>query len=210
MNIFEIENDKGGQLSCLSYQNSRIGLILSDPFTSCNQYLKKGENMKKSILVLSMFVLTTTNIFCQTVEIMTEIPTSESREQKKKSEKYRTYYFHETLIDSSIFFQDSILLNKNRINREDSRFELYNDSRFILLYNIKLETVTKEDNETGEMTQLTVQNSNEIFGKYGIVQVKGTDNDEIKDESIRFILKDGSIYDFVIIDKNNRIILVKK
>jgi len=166
--------------------------------------------MKKSILVLSMFVLITTNIFCQTVEIMTEIPMSESSEQKKKSEKYRTYYFNEPLIDSSIFFQDSILLNKNWINIEDSRFELFNDSRFIVQYNIKLDTVAKEDLETGEITQVTIQNSDEFVGTYSLLQVSSSENDGIKDERLRFILKDGSIYDFDILDKKNQILLIKK
>jgi hypothetical protein len=166
--------------------------------------------MKKSILLLSLLHLTITIGFCQEVIIMTEYPNSESLEQKNKSEKFRTYYFHDTLVDSTIFSQDSILLFKSRINRENSRLELYNDSRFLLIYNIKLETVSKENDDTGEMSLVTIQYSDEIGGKYGLLQVTSTENDEIKDESLRFVLKDESSYVFNILDKNNQIILIKK
>ncbi|WP_319482491.1 hypothetical protein [uncultured Draconibacterium sp.] len=46
-------------------------------------------------------------------------------------------------------------------------------------------------------------------GKYGLLQVAKSEN-EIKDESLRFILKDDTIFDFDIIDKDNQILLLKK
>ncbi|SHG02044.1 hypothetical protein SAMN05444274_1206 [Mariniphaga anaerophila] len=165
--------------------------------------------MEKSILLLSVLLLTLTIGFCQDVIIMTEYPNSESVKQENKSEKFRTYYFHDTLVDSTIFSLDSIQLFKNRTDRENSRLELFNDSRFLLVYNIELETVTKTNAETGEGKKLTVQSSDEIGGKYGLLHVAKSEN-EIKDESLRFILKNDTIYDFEIIDKDNQILLIKK
>lgn len=166
--------------------------------------------MNNLILLFSILLLTMKIGFCQEEEIMIEFSNSEPIEQKTESGKFRTYFFRETLIDSSIFFQDSILLFNDRVDREDSRLELFNDSKFLLLYNIKLETVTKTDSNKGEMMQLTIQNSDEIVGKYGLLQATNTENDEFKDVSLRFILKDASTYDFDILNKNNHIILIKK
>ena len=166
--------------------------------------------MKKSILLFAMFLLTVKIGFCQEkLIIVTEDSNSESVKQKSKSEKFRTYYFHDTLVDSTIFSLDSIQLFDNRTDRENSRLELFNDSRFLLVYNIKLETVTKVNAETGEGEKLTIQSSDEIGGKYGLLQIAESEN-EIKDERLRFILKDETIYDFDIIDKDNQILLIKK
>ena len=166
--------------------------------------------MKKSILLFTVLLLTITIGFCQEIVIMTEDSNSELVKQKNKSEKFRTYYFQDTLVDSTIFSLDSIQLFENRTDREDSRLELFNDSRFLLVYNIKLETITKINTETGEGEKLTIQSSDEIGGKYGLLQVSNSEKSEIIDESLRFILKDDSICDFDIIDKDNQILLIKK
>ncbi|WP_303918046.1 hypothetical protein [Draconibacterium sediminis] len=166
--------------------------------------------MKKSILLLSVLLLTLTIGYCQDVIILTENPNSESVKQESKSEKFRTYYFHDTLVDSKIFSSDSIQLFKNRTDKENSRLELFNDSRFLLVYNIKLETVTKINAETGEGEKLTIQHSDEVYGTYSLIQIAKTLDSEPIDASIRFFLKDNTIYDFDIVDKDNQILLVKK
>ena len=164
--------------------------------------------MKKSILLLSVLLITLTVGFCQDVQIMTEFPDAESQENIK-SNIYKTYYFSENSIDSTLFYRDRISLTKKKINAKYPKIELYNDSKFCLFYDITLTTKTEEDSDTGAMLKMTLLNSKEISGEYSMLQVAQSDN-KIQDIELIFYLKDGSFYSYAISEKNNRIILTKK
>lgn len=70
--------------------------------------------------------------------------------QSDNSQIYRSYYFHETSVDSNIFEQDSIVVYKNSIGAEYPSLALYDDQKFCLFYHVNLETIRSRDENTGE------------------------------------------------------------
>ncbi len=164
--------------------------------------------MKKSTLILIIFILTATAIWGQDSPVIMKSPNSVSNETNQ-TEKIKTYYFHEVGVDSTLFDKDSIVLYTNRIDHENPKLELYDNSKFRLFYNIKIQTVEKTNDETGERTMLTVQSNDELAGTYSIMQIESSPGN-VQDAFIKFILKDSRIYYYDIIDKNDLLLLVKK
>lgn len=165
--------------------------------------------MKKSILTGYIILMTVFIAYCQNteVEIQTELDAGSAKSSNSNS--FRTYYFHDSVVDSTIFTEDSIVLHKNRINKENAKLELYNDSKFQLLYNIKLTTQTKINFDTGERSTVVVQNNDEIKGTFSIIQFADSVN-EPKDMYFKFKLPNGKMYDYTIHDREDQYILVKK
>ena len=165
--------------------------------------------MKKPLLFILILIFITGLVFCQNTEVVIQNELYTASSKNSNSNLFRTYYFHESVVDSSIFAGDSIVLYKNQINQENAKLELYKGSKFNLLYNIKLDTLTKINFGTGERIRVLVQNNDEIKGTYSIIQFADS-ADEPKDMYFRFGLPNGKTYDYTIHDNEDQYILIKK
>ena len=174
-----------------------------------NRKALEREIMKKSILTFGLITFTVVIAFCQNNEVVIQNELNTASSKSSNSSLFRTYYFKGTVVDSSIFAKDSIVLYKNRINQTNAKLELYNDSKFQLLYNIKLTTQTKINFDTGERSTVTVQNNDEIEGTYNLMKIE-SEPDKTKDEFLKLMLKDGKIYNYDILDVDEQYILIKE
>ena len=164
--------------------------------------------MKTTILTLVFLVLSASYLFCQTAEIMTE---KVGLGDNKNSQKYRTFHFHETVVDPSIFQTDRIILYNNKIKAGYPKIELYKDSKFCFFYNVKLKTITKKDKDTGNWIQRVVQTSDKIIGDYGMISIAEVgENGNTQDVGLTFHFDDKNKIKYEILDKGSQVVLIKK
>lgn len=125
-----------------------------------------------------------------------------TEEQNKQLGIHGTYYIHDPSVNSTIFYKDKITLFQEKTQNENSRFELHNDSTFRYVYNIKSHIVTKQDYDTGEPVEVVMQSFDEIEGSYIISDSK---NNKTLNKSIKFILNEGNICEFNVVENENQI-----
>lgn len=129
--------------------------------------------------------------------------------QSDNSQIYRSYYFHETSVDSNIFEQDSIVVYKNSIGAEYPSLALYDDQKFCLFYHVNLETIRSRDENTGEYFERVVRSSDEFTGNYGLLVVELSENDPL-DVSLTLNLGGNKQIIYDILEQEDQIILIKE
>jgi hypothetical protein len=157
--------------------------------------------MEKAILILSMIVITTIKVDCQThvIDIITE---KHSKDKQPTSlDKKTVYFFTKFFADSSIFTKDTLILSKERINFEFPRIEFSEDSLFSLSYNVDLDTIRMQNEETGEITVTIIAKSEKINGRW---------KSDKPGEYIEIILDDDEKLRYTICKADNQIYFIKQ
>ncbi|MCK3685412.1 hypothetical protein [Maribellus sp. YY47] len=144
--------------------------------------------MKKLLFILFVLLFSSSQLFCQDVVIVEQI--SEDSTSVTKPSDHPTFYIQNTEIDSSIFENDSILLSKSKSTQNQAKIELYSTSDFCLFYNIRLEILSKEDEQTGAKVSMAVLHADQITGRYSLPQICH-DGINVEDKMITLSLKDG-------------------
>ncbi len=156
--------------------------------------------MERAILILSMIVLTTIIVDCQTyvIDIITEKPSKDK--QPTSLDKKNIYFFTKFFADSSIFTQDTLILSKERINLEFPRIEFTEDSLFSLSYNVNIDTNRIQNEETGEIRETIIARSKKINGRW---------ESDKPEEYIEIILENYENLRYTICEADNQIYFIK-
>ncbi len=118
-------------------------------------------------------------------------------------------YYSLTDLDASILEKDTIVFYNTQKSKKAARLEFYNNSEFCLFYNLKNDTVSEVNEETGSHTQKIIVNRDKIEGKYAMVVdiISGSDP---KDTYLKLILDDDKIIEYDILNNEDQVTLVKK
>jgi len=159
--------------------------------------------MQKLLFILFVMLFSNSQLFCQDIVIVEQI--SEDSTAVTKPNGHPRFYIQNTEIDSSIFENDSILLTKSKSSQNHAKIELYSNSDFCLFYNIRLERLSKEDEQTGAKMSITVQHADQITGRYTLLQICHDENN-FEDKAIELYLNDGITLKYNISSDGNSII----
>lgn len=118
-------------------------------------------------------------------------------------------YYSLTNVDASILEKDSIVFYKTQKSKEAARLEFYQDSDFCLFYNMKTDTLSNVNKETGFYTQEIVENRDKIEGKY-VMLVETIGKRDSKDTYLKLTLDNNKIIEYDILNKDDQITLIKK
>jgi hypothetical protein len=162
--------------------------------------------MRKPIRIICLLIFFSNSVFCQTIDVIVGARITENPENNK-SGIFKTFYFHEASVDSSIFRKDSISIFKDYIDIEYPRVELFNDSTFCFFYKItNIDTTTIISFDTGEMKKIVTQDYNKVTGSYILFPTLNVNHDG----RITFILNHEYSFDFNIQNSNNQVHLIRK
>ena len=162
--------------------------------------------MRKFIRIICLLIFFSNSVFCQTIDVIVgaRIP---GNPENNKSGIFKTFYFHEASVDSSVFSKDSISLFKDYIDTEYPRIELFNDSTFCFFYMItNIDTTMKISFDTGEMEKIATQDYNKVTGNYILFPALNVNNNG----RITFILNHEYSFDFNLQNSKNKILLIRK
>ena len=162
--------------------------------------------MRKSIRIICLLIFFSNSVFCQTIDVIVgaRIP---GNPENNKSGIFKTFYFHEASVGSSVFSKDSISLFKDYIDTEYPRIELFNDSTFCFFYTItNIDTTTIISFDTGEMKKIVTQDYNKVTGNYILYPTLDVNNNG----SITFIFNPECSFDFNIQNSNDKVLLIRK
>ena len=155
--------------------------------------------MKKLSIITILICFSIITSICQEYVIVNKLKDCNKQVDNEKSIKTRIYYFINKNVDSTIFLNDSILLSKKK-NNKNPVFEFKGDSIFNFVYNIRLDTVTTMNSETGEIIEMIIAKSEKISGRW---------ESDKPEEYIEIILENDKNLRYIIREVDNQIYFIK-
>ena len=155
--------------------------------------------MKKLSIITILICFSIITSICLEYVIVNKLKDCNKQVDNEKSIKTRIYYFINKNVDSTIFLNDTIVLSKKK-NNKNPVFEFKEDSIFNFIYNIRLDTVTTMNSETGEIKVMIISKFEKINGRW---------ESEKLEEYVEIILENDKELRYTICELDNQIYFIK-